>query len=60
MKGIQEKGIKELKSFRNRIYRQHGLERISDSAFKELSTKVNNLIEVAESIEETDHKPYEK
>ncbi|MFW6281960.1 MAG: hypothetical protein ACOC1O_04110 [bacterium] len=58
MKGIKEKGKKELESFRNRVFRQKGLNRISQVDFEELISKVDGLMEYVEEMEETDDKPY--
>lgn len=60
MKAIKDKGLEELESFQNRVYRQKGLGRISHQDFLKLSEQVESLIDTVKEIEENENKPYEK
>ena len=60
MKAIKNKGLKELESLQNRVYRQKALGRISHQDFLKLTDKIESLIELVKEIEENDNKPYEK
>jgi len=52
MLGIKERGIDELKNFKNRIARSYGMGRICTEDFERLNEKISKLIEDAESVEE--------
>ena len=58
MRGIKDKGMEELNSFQNRLFRQKGLQRIDNDDFERINKKLNELIELVEEVEETDEKPY--
>lgn len=60
LRALKDKGLEELESFQNRVYRQKGLGRISNQDFLKLSEQVEKLIETVHEIEENDNKPYEK
>jgi len=52
MRGVKDKGLEELKDFKNRLTRSHGLERINKQDFQRLYEKINDLIEDVEGIDE--------
>lgn len=53
-KPLKEKGLAELRAFRQRAFRQASLERISESDFSKLNAMVNDIIQHVESMEEED------
>jgi len=52
MKGIKNKGLKEVKSFKNRLYKSRGMQRISQEDFKKLLEQTDKLIETIYKIDE--------
>lgn len=60
MRGIKDKGLEELKGFRNRLTRSHGMERIGRRDFKDLYELTNRLIEKVEEVDEKDEYVEEK
>lgn len=54
LKSIKDKGLDELKLFKNRVYKTRGMERISEKDFQKIVDKTDELIDVIKNIDEED------
>ncbi|MFW5891002.1 MAG: hypothetical protein ACOCUI_02185 [bacterium] len=58
MKPVKEKGLEELQSFKKRLARSYGLNRIKKGDFEKMNDKVIELIEYVKNLDEEEGVSY--